>query len=189
MSTVTHRPATYEDLIKLPDNVVGEILDGELHASPRPGPRHARAESALHARLFSAFDDGTAGPGGWWILVEPELHFRSDVLVPDIAGWRRERMSQLPETAWFEIAPDWICEVISPSTGRIDRAKKLPVYARERVPHAWLVDPIQKTVEVLQHAEGLWNVLHVYSGDEQMSAPPFDGITIDLRAVWGEPAE
>jgi Uma2 family endonuclease len=185
--TITaHRPATYDDLLKLPENVVGEILEGELYASPRQAPRHNRAESALHARIFAAYDDGTGGPGGWWILIEPELHLQSDVLVPDIAGWRRERMASLPDTAWFDLAPDWICEVLSPSTGRIDRAKKLPIYAREAVPFAWFVDPTLKTVEMMKLNQDVWQILHVYGGEDQMTASPFEELTIDLLAVWGD---
>jgi len=185
--TITaHGPATYDDLLKLPENVVGEIIDGELYSSPRPAPRHARTESALHSRLFSAYDDGNNGPGGWWILIEPELHLRADVLVPDIAGWRRERLPNLPETAWFEIAPDWICEVLSPSTGRLDLTKKLPIYARENVSFAWLVDPLQKTVEIMRLSADISQLLHDYGGEEQMSAPPFKELTIDLHTVWGD---
>ncbi len=188
MSIPAHRGATYEDLLRLPDNVVGEILDGELNVSPRPAPRHGRAQSALMFRIGPPYDDGQGGPGGWWIIVEPELHLRRDVVVPDIAGWRRERMPALPETAWFEMAPDWICEVISPSTGRIDRAKKLPIYAREQVGWAWLVDPVQRTLEVMKLANDVWTVQHVYGGDDKVAAPPFDAIEIDLRSIWGDAA-
>ena len=184
VSVPAGRGATYDDLLKLPQNVVGEILDGELFASPRPGPRHANAETTLAAELHSAFQRGRGGPGGWWILIEPELHLGPNVLVPDIGGWRRERLAALPETAWFELSPDWVCEVVSPSTGRIDRAKKLPLYAHERVPFAWIVDPEQKTVEVLQLNGDLWTVVHVHSGDEQMSAVPFESLSIDLRTLW-----
>jgi Uma2 family endonuclease len=183
--TITaHGPATYDDLLKLPENVVGEIIDGELYASPRPRSRHNNAASGLLAEIRVAFQHGR-GPGGWWILGEPELHLLDDVVVPDIAGWRRERMPELQDVAWHGLVPDWVCEVPSPSTGRIDRTKKLPIYAREAVSFAWLVDPAQKTIEVLQLTEGLWHIVHVYGGDDKMSALPFDAITIDLRAIWG----
>ena len=182
MTITAHGPATYQDLLKLPENVVGEILDGELYASPRPGPRHLNAESELLMRIRA--DRG--GPDGWWILAESELHMHADVLVSDIGGWKRARMPQLPKTAWFEFTPDWICEVLSPSTGRIDRSKKLRIYARERVPFAWLVDPLQETVEVMKLSGDLWEIVHVFGGHEQMSAPPFEELTNDLRAVWGE---
>jgi Uma2 family endonuclease len=117
--------ATYDDLLKVPDHLVAEIVEGELFTSPRPAVPHGHTSLALAARLFSF----GAGPGGWWILIEPELHLGSDVLVPDIAGWRRQRVPYLPQTAAIEIAPDWICEVVSPATGGLDRLRKLPRYA------------------------------------------------------------
>ena len=186
MTITAHGPATYDDLLKLPENVVGEILNGELYSSPRPAPRHVNAEDELLAEIRAAYQRGRGGPGGWWILSEPELHFRKDILVPDIAGWRVERMPNLPETAWFDLSPDWICEVLSPSTGRLDRTKKLPIYARESVPFAWLVDPLQKTVEVMKLSGDVWQILHVFGGEDQMSTSPFEELTIDLRTVWGD---
>ena len=144
------KQATYDDVLNAPDNKVAEILDGELFLSPRPAPRHALATSRLLSFLGDPFDQGRGGPGGWWILVEPELHFGKHVVVPDIAGWRRERMPSVPDVAWLALAPDWICEVLSPSTARIDRARKLRIYAEAGVAHAWLVDPIQRTIEVFQ---------------------------------------
>jgi hypothetical protein len=127
--------ARYEDILALPENLVGEIIAGELHTHPRPAPRHTRAYSALGYSIGGPFDGGIGGPGGWWILDEPEIHLSEHVLVPDIAGWRRERMPELPETAWFELAPDWVCEILSPSTARTDRALKMPIYAAEGVRH------------------------------------------------------
>ncbi len=183
MTITAHRPATYDDLLKLPDNTVGEIIAGELYASPRPAPRHGNAETVLGGELNAAYQRGRGGPGGWWIQAEPELHLAEDVLVPDIAGWRRERLPALPEIAFFEIAPDWICEVLSPSTNRLDRSRKLPVYAREEVPFAWLVDPLAKTIEVFKLADKAWQLVHVYAGDDQMAAPPFEELTIDLSTV------
>jgi Uma2 family endonuclease len=139
--TRTRQPATYEDLLNVPDHLVAEILDGDLYTTPRPAPRHADASSGSGAALRGPFDRGRGGPGGWRILDEPEWHLASDVLVPDLAGWRRERLPRLPEEAFFSLAPDWICEVLSPATAAIDRVKKLSIYGREGVPHAWLVDP------------------------------------------------
>ncbi|MCL2777658.1 MAG: Uma2 family endonuclease, partial [Polyangiaceae bacterium] len=100
-------PATYADLEALPPNMVGEILHGVLYAFPRPASRHARATSILGGELIAPFDRGKGGPGGWILLDEPELHFGADVLVPDIAGWRRERMPEMPDAPWFALAPDW----------------------------------------------------------------------------------
>lgn len=150
------RAATYEDLLKVPDHFVAEIVDGELYASPRPTPRHATAATVLGAEINSAFHRGRSGPGGWWILFEPELHFDRDVLVPDIAGWRRHRLAAIPETPAITLAPDWVCEVISRSTEGLDRGRKLAVYAREGVAHAWLVNPEAQTREILRLESGRW---------------------------------
>ncbi|MBI3048295.1 MAG: Uma2 family endonuclease [Acidobacteria bacterium] len=178
------RPATYEDLLKVPDHLVAEILDGELYVSPRPAPRHADASSGLGGALRGPFDRGRGGPGGWRILDEPELHLGPDVLVPDIAGWRRERLPTLPEEAYFSLAPDWICEVVSPSTAAMDRVKKLSIYARERVSHAWLVDPIARTLEVLRLEGSRWTIVATWSGIVTVQAEPFDAIDLDLSLLW-----
>jgi Uma2 family endonuclease len=176
--------ATYEDLCALPENFVGEIIAGELYASPRPAPRHALATSVLGGELMAPFHLGRGGPGGWWLLVEPELHCGDDVLVPDLAGWRREGLPSLPRTAFFTVAPDWICEVLSPATRKIDRAKKLPIYARECVRHAWLVDPVVETLEVLRLELGRWREVGAHEGSAAVRAEPFDAIALDLRALW-----
>jgi Uma2 family endonuclease len=180
------RPATYEDLVALPDNLVAEIVDGELHASPRPAPRHAVAYAGVTALLHPAFDSGRNGPGGWWILAEPELHLGSDVLVPDLAGWRRTRMPHMPETAYFPLAPDWICEILSPSTASLDRAKKLAIYAREGIGHAWLMDPIARTLEVLRLEGGRWTILVTHAGDDTVRVEPFEAIEFSLGQFWVE---
>ena len=178
------RPATYDDLMKVPDIMVAEIVDGELHASPRPAPRHARAGSSLGGDLVPPFDHGRGGPGGWWILYEPELHFGRNVLVPDWAGWRRSRMPSLPDTAYFSLAPDWVCEIVSPSTARLDRAKKLAIYAREQVAYAWIIDPDPRTLEVLRLDGGRWTILATHSGDEIVRAEPFGDLELELAALW-----
>ena len=123
------RPATYEDLVNVPERLVAEIIDGDLWTSPRPAPRHSLSQVSLGGLLSLPYGHGRGGPGGWWILTEPELHLGSDVVVPDLAGWRRERLPRLPDTAFFAQPPDWLCEIVSPSTARLDRAKKLPLYA------------------------------------------------------------
>jgi Uma2 family endonuclease len=180
------RPATYEDLIALPANLVAEIVDGELHASPRPAPRHAVAYARTTGLLGSAFDSGRGGPGGWWILAEPELHLGPDVLVPDVSGWRRTRMPHMPETAYFPLAPDWVCEILSPSTASLDRAKKLAIYAREGVGLAWLMDPIAKTLEVLRLEGGRWTILATHAGDATVRVEPFEAIEFGLGEFWVE---
>src|SRR6187402_3256932 len=135
MTDERRRRATYEDLLQVPEHLVGEIVDGELVTSPRPAAAHARASSSLGGELYGPFDRGRGGPGGWIILDEPELHLLGHVLVPDLAGWRRERMPELPDAKAFELAPDWACEVLSPSTAKVDRADKVPIYAQAGVSH------------------------------------------------------
>jgi len=180
------RPATYEDMAALPDNLVAEIVGGELHASPRPASRHVRAGSVLGRRIGGPFDDGVGGPGGWWILDEPELHVDADVLVPDLAGWRRSRMPRYPDAAYFTIAPDWVCEILSPSTAVLDRIRKMDIYAREQVSHAWLIDPVACTLEVLRIENGRWTILATHVGDEVVRAEPFGEIELDLGALWAD---
>ena len=180
------RPATYDDLVKLPDNLVAEIVDGELHASPRPASSHAIVTSVIGGRLVPPFHEGRGGPGGWWILDEPELHFEQDVLVPDVAGWRRSRMPRYETCAFFTLAPDWICEVLSPSTAKLDRVQKLAVYAREGVAHAWLIDPLVRTLEVLRLDGGGWTILATHAGSEVVRAEPFADIEMDLSSLWAD---
>jgi Uma2 family endonuclease len=183
----TRRPATYEDLVKVPDHLVAEILDGELHVSPRPAPRHADASTGLGGFLRGPFDRGRGGPGGWRILAEPELHLGRDVLVPDLAGWRRSRLPALPAEAYFSVTPDWVCEVVSPSTAAIDRVKKLAIYARELVRHAWMIDPIARTLEVLRLENDRWTIVSTWLGMATVAAEPFEAIGLDLSLLWEEP--
>ena len=183
------RPATYDDLVAIPDNLVAEIVDGELHASPRPALPHARAHSALGVLIGGPVDHGIGGPGGWWILDEPELHLGPDVLVPDLAGWRRSRMPEVPNVPFSVLAPDWVCEVLSPSTTTLDRTKKLDIYAREHVGHAWLVDPIARTLEVLRREDGRWLIRATHAGSDVVGAEPFHEVDLDLRALWAAPTD
>jgi Uma2 family endonuclease len=178
------RPATYEDLLKVPDHMVAEIVEGELFASPRPASRHARAMNALDRRLGPAFEDGGGGPGGWWIITEPELHLGDDVLVPDLAGWRRARMPNYPDVAAFDLAPDWVCEILSPSTARLDRVRKLPRYAYHEIEYAWIVDPIARMLEVFRRNGEHFAAIAAFEGEEVVRAEPFDAIEIDLATVW-----
>lgn len=182
------RPATFKDLESVPENKVGEIIDGTLYLSPRPAPIHAAASSALGVELGGPFQFGRGGPGGWWILDEPELHLGDDALVPDIAGWRRERMPQLPSEPAFTLPPDWVCEVLSPSTRRLDLAKKLPKYARAGVQHAWVIDPVAKTLQVFRRQDKMWLIVATFEGEEKARAEPFDAIEIDLTNLWGAEA-
>lgn len=177
------KPASYEDLEALPPHVVGEIIAGELYVSPRPASLHARACARL-AMLMAPFDLGERGPGGWVILFEPELHFGQDVLVPDLAGWRHERMPVFPRTAAFTLAPDWACEVRSPSTATLDRKGKPPVYARAGVNHLWLLDPEERTLEVFQLGGERYEPLGTYRGDIRVRATPLEAIELNLALLW-----
>jgi Uma2 family endonuclease len=183
------RPATYDDLLRVPSHLVAEIIGGDLRTLPRPAPRHARVSSDLGGELYAPFRRGVGGPGGWQILDEPELHFGApglvDVLVPDLAGWRVERLPELPDTAFISVTPDWVCEVLSPSTAAQDRADKMPIYAREGVRHVWLLDPIAKTLEVFAlGAENRWVLVLVEKASARVRAEPFEAIELDLAALW-----
>jgi len=181
------RRATYEDLMQVPDHKVAEIIDGELVVSPRPASPHAYAASMMGMEIGPPFHRGLgdpAGPGGWWITLEPELHLGDDVLVPNWAGWRRDRMPVFPIVPIFTQAPDWVCEVISPSTGRIDRSRKMRIYAREGIGHLWFVDPLEQTLEIYRQDAGRWIVAAVFAGDEVVRAEPFEAIEIGLARWW-----
>ena len=183
-SSAPKEKTVYEKWLELPEHVVGEIIKGELHVSPRPAPKHARASTKLSGQLDGPFDAGSNGPGGWIILFEPEIHLESNIMVPDIAGWRRERMPQIPDEAFFSIVPDWACEVLSPSTAVLDRTKKMPLYASQGVKHFWLVDPIIRTLEVYENDHMNWKLLYTYANDDKVRAAPFDAIEIELSALW-----
>jgi Uma2 family endonuclease len=177
----------YEQLEALPEGLIGEILDGQLHTQPRPTGIHALAAAGVSGELYGPFQRGRGGPGGWWILPEPELHFLRDteVDVPDLAGWRRERMPQVPAGHRFEIVPDWVCEILSPSTASKDREIKLPIYARYGVPCAWLIDPAARRIEAYRLVNGAWQDAGTFTGDQPRRIPPFDAVAIDLAALWG----
>jgi Uma2 family endonuclease len=178
------KPANYNDLCALPSNRVGEIINGTLYSHPRPAPKHAISSSALGGNLFPRFHKGDGGPGGWWILDEPELHLFGDVLVPDLAGWRRERMPTLPQTAWFELPPDWVCEILSPSTARLDRVEKMPIYAANGVQHLWLIDPELRTLEAYENQQGRWTLIAAHADQEAVRVAPFDAVALELSWLW-----
>ena len=187
MSEPAQRLATYEDLLAAPENLVAELIYGSLVTSPRPAPAHALASSSLGVGLGGPFQFGRGGPGGWLILDEPELHLGDDVLVPDLAGWRRERMPRLPETAYFELAPDWLCEVLSPSTEARDRTDKLAIYAAAGVAWAWLLNPALQTLEVLQRVDGRWLLQGSHRGHAMVRAQPFEAVELALTDLWVTP--
>jgi Uma2 family endonuclease len=185
------RRATYEDLMQVPDTKIAEIIDGELIVSPRPATPHAATAGALFTDLggFGGGAHNPRGPGGWWILFEPELHLGEDVLVPDFAAWRHERMPRIPNVVGITLAPDWVCEVISPSTGRIDRSRKMRIYARESVGHLWLVDPLIRLLEVYRSEVGdggerQWVVAAAHGADERVCVEPFAAVELALERWW-----
>jgi hypothetical protein len=178
------RQATYADLEALPRHRLGEIIGDELVVSPRPGVLHAFATTVLTDTLSGPFQRGINGPGGWWILFEPELHFASQVLVPDIAAWRRERLPTLPDAPFMTMPPDWLCETLSPSTAVIDRTRKLDIYRREGVELVWLVDPVARTLEVLRRRGEDWLVAGYYGGEAKIRAVPFEAVELDLETLW-----
>jgi len=178
-----HR-ATYQDVLDAPPHRVAQILDGVLHTHPRPAMPHVHASSSLGMTLGPPFHHGSDGPGGWWIVDEPELHLGDDIVVPDLAGWRREQMPELPDTAYFTLAPDWVCEVLSASTRRLDLHEKRPIYAREEVPHLWLVDPADRTLAAFERHSGQWLPIAEAKDDEPVCIRPFDAITFSLGDLW-----
>jgi len=180
------RNATYQDVLDAPKHLVAELIDGDLYLSPRPGGPHTGVASTLGFLLGPPFHIGSGGPGGWIILSEPELHFldKKRVVAPDLAGWRRERMPEVTAKAYFTIVPDWICEVLSPSNALHDRSKKLPLYAANGVNHVWLVDPLQRSLEVMRLLDGKWLLIDVHQGDGRVRAEPFDAIELDLTILW-----
>jgi Uma2 family endonuclease len=180
------RRATYEDVLAAPRDKVAEVIDGRLHVHPRPALPHAAAASALGEELGPPFKRGRGGPGGWVIVFEPEIHLGEDILVPDLAGWRRDRLPVLPADPYVTLAPDWVCEVLSPSTTKIDRADKLPVYGRESVRQVWLLDPLQHTLETLRLDGERYTLLGVHKDDAVVNAEPFEVFDLQLSVLWAD---
>ena len=184
-----NRPEVESAFEAAPPEAVAEILDGELHVFPRPARPHTRAASRL-GRYLGPFDDDPGEPGGWVILDEPELHLgqRPDKLVPDLAGWRRDRMPDAlgdeASPAHYDVAPDWVCEVISPRTERVDRGKKTRIYAREGVAHLWLLTPLSQTLEVYRLNDHRWTLVETFEGNAVVRAEPFDAIELSLANLW-----
>jgi len=184
MADPAHRRATYEDVLGSPPHVVAEVLFGTLYQSPRPSVPHALAASAVGEELGPPFKRGRGGPGGWMILDEPEIHLGEHIVVPDLGGWRRERLPEAPEAAYLELAPDWVCEVLSPSTRALDRGAKLKVYAEHRVGFAWFVEPLEKLVEVLELDGPTYRIVQTVEGDAGARLRPFDAIEFPLGVLW-----
>jgi len=181
---LAEKPASYQDIINLPENMVGEIINGHLETRPRPAPKHALAASSLGDELVSPFQKRRDGPGGWWILDEPECHLDGHILVPDIAGWRKQKLPSLPKTAWFEIAPDWVCKILSPGTMRLDRIVKMPIYAKLDVRYLWLIDPDLKTLEAYALQASNWSLIATFADNDEISIAPFTEHSFSLSVLW-----
>jgi Uma2 family endonuclease len=176
----------YDAIKALPEGVTGELINGQLHTQPRPSAKHASASSGLGWALSGPYRYGSGGPGGWWIIDEPEVHFvrNQEVLVPDLAGWRRERMPELPDHQRFEVVPDWVCEILSPATASKDRQVKMPVYARYGVGYAWIIDPDTGTLEAYTRAEQAWRPIASYRGEDGVDAAPFPEAGFRVADLW-----
>ncbi len=184
MADHAYRRATYADLEAVPPHLVAEIIGGELVTHPRPAPRHAGAGVALGSELMGPFGRGRGGPGGWIFLAEPELHLGRDVLVPNLAAWRRERLPVEPETAYIEVAPDWVCEISSPSTRDYDRGAKRALYAAAGVRHLWLLDPKAKMLEAFALMDGRWLLLDTLQAEDTISVAPFDAVAFPMANLF-----
>lgn len=185
-AAILGRGATYKDLSEVPDHLIAEILNGDLWVSPHPLPRHSYAMTMLAVALVPPFQHGNGGPGGWQLLVEIEVHFGGDVLVPDLAGWRNDRDLKFMDRSRVTDAPDWVCEILSKSTEKIDRGLKMQIYAREKVGHLWFVDPRKRTLEVFKLVAGVWVPIQLLKGDAAVAAEPFDAVPFPLTLLWSE---
>jgi len=185
-SEILKQQTLYESLEALPEGLTGELLNGQLYAHPRPSNRHAYVVSRLDRSVGRGYGDGSDGPGGWWILIEPEVHFVRDteVAVPDLAGWRRERMPYLPEGHRIEVVPDWVCEILSPSTASSDSEVKMPLYAHYGVSYAWLIHPLEHTLEAYRRDASAWVGIGRFADADQVTVPPFEAINLDLGTFW-----
>jgi Uma2 family endonuclease len=186
MAEAARRLATWEDLLATPDDGrTHEILSGQIEGLPRPLPRHGRSQGQLYARLSGPFDPGEGGPGAWWLIIEPDVRLSPhDIVAPDLAGWRRERVPDFPETRPIDLAPDWVCEIVSPRDGGRDRVRKADLYLRSSVPFYWILDPTERTLEAFAARDGAWLRLGAWADDDSPRIPPFEAIEIDVGGLF-----
>ena len=179
------KPASYADLLKLPEGIRAEILDGEVVTHPAPRPRHSKPQGALRRFIGGPFDDddGFGGPGGWWIFVEVDVQLGADIVRPDLSGWRRARLEN-PDVRPITVAPDWICEVISESNEAHDRVTKRRLYPEHNVQHYWLVDPDARTLEALSLEAGRWVDAGSFDETAVARVPPFDSIELPIGRLF-----
>ena len=186
MNDPANRVATYADVLAAPEDKTAEVINGVLHLSPRPGWAHGAAASAIGEELGPPFKRGRGGPGGWIIVKRIELHLDSQILVPDLVGWRRERLPALPNEPYVTIVPDWVCEIVSPRSARRVRIEKRPLYARLGVSYIWIVDPANRLLEVSQLVGGRWSDVGAYVDNDRPRAVPFDAIEFELGNLWAD---
>lgn len=184
MSDPARKPATYEDLHNIPENMIGEIINGELIVSPRPSPKHMYVTTILSGEIGPPYHRGRSGPGGWIFLAETEVRLGEDTVVPDLAGWKKERFPAKLEHNWIPVAPDWVCEVLSPGTLRNDKVRKMPIYAHHGVGHIWLIDPLAMTMDAFRLESGRWVLLASFSENDKVRVEPFQEIEIHLEDMW-----
>jgi Uma2 family endonuclease len=189
--TPPRRPATFADIDALPEGISGELIDGVLYTNPRPTGPALLAATMLYGELHNTFVRGQGGAGGWWILQEPQLYLGSGSVIPDVAGWLRERMPRVPQDHRFELAPDWACEVLSPDrkNRRVERQQKPPLYHRAKVKHLWMLDPKERELEVFRWEEAGWLLLGTFGEDDKVRAEPFEQVELDMLLLWGETRE
>lgn len=187
MQDLPHTRATYEDLLAVPPHLIAEIIGGQLVTHPRPAPRHLLCTSRLGPIIACSYDWQIGFQSdGWWVLDRPEQHLDEEILVPDIAGWRTERMPELPDTAWFSMVPDWVCEVIYPATARYIRCEKRDIYAANGVEHLWHIDPSNRLLEVFELSSSNWVLIKTWRDDERVAAPPFPNAPFNLGRLWAD---
>lgn len=179
------KPPTLADLDALPPGVVGEIIDGVLYTMTKPRMRHQRTMLKIGGGVAAPFDDGIGGPGGWWIIPEPGIELPdTPEIAPDVAGWRRDRMPEMPIDEPIRIVPDWVCEILSPTTRRHDLLVKLPYYAKVGVAYHWLVDLEGRTVTAQRLDSGRWTTLGVYCDETDARIEPFDVVPLHVASWW-----
>ncbi|MCY1060669.1 Uma2 family endonuclease [Nannocystis sp. SCPEA4] len=177
--------ATYDDLLAYPSEVKTEIFDGEIHTQPSPLPGHGRAQLALGRYVGGPFDGDTQDPDGWWILQEIDVRFDGhNVVRPDVVGWRRARLPDPWGMRPIDVVPDWICEVLSPSTEKVDRVRKQHLYARHGVPYYWLVDPAERVLEAFVLDGAQWRIAGTYDDTALARIPPFDAIELPVGRLF-----
>lgn len=187
MAEPAKRNATYEDIKAVPPHLTAEIVFGALYTHPKPAPPHGNAQFSLGGELAGPFQKGRGGPGGWWFVSEPELHLGPHVIAPDLAGWRKERLPHAPTSAYVSVPPDWVCEIISPSTERVDRGPKRRICATYGVGHLWHLNPVERYLEIYALKDQQWVLVDTFDGDGEQRLPPFEAIAIRLADLWPLP--